>query len=166
MPKLPGSHKSKSRPGLGADPSKPGSVQMKRVREAAPKADSDRASDDADIEAPSTDGDVRREAAWGREATTSTHRRKERSVRPPVVIDDVGAAAMKIARTRRPGAPKLVASRGTIAKAPIDTRAAFVLSLVDGRNSVDAIIDMSGMVEDEAKGILARLARLGLIELP
>lgn len=87
--------------------------------------------------------------------------------RPPVTVDDVGAAAVKLARTtRRESAPKLVASRAMIAKAPIDTRAAFVLSLVDGRNSINAIVDMSGMVEDEVKAILERLARLGLISLP
>lgn len=87
--------------------------------------------------------------------------------RPPVTVDEVGATALKIARsTRREGAPKLIASRAIVAKAPIDTRSAFVLSLVDGRNTVDAIVDMAGMPADEVKTILERLARLGLIELP
>ena len=82
-------------------------------------------------------------------------------------VDDVGAAAVKLARTtRRESAPKLLASRAVIAKAPIDTRAAFVLSLVDGRNTATAIVDMSGMLEDEVRAILERLARLGLISLP
>lgn len=90
-----------------------------------------------------------------------------RSLRPPVTVDEVGATALKIARsTRREGAPKLVASRAIVARAPIDTRSAFVLSLVDGRNTVDAIVDMAGMPADEVKAILGRLARLGLIELP
>lgn len=84
-----------------------------------------------------------------------------------MTVDEVGVAAVKLARTsRRETAPKLLASRALIAKAPIDTRAAFVLSLVDGRNTVDAIVDMSGMVEGEVKAILARLSRLGLIALP
>lgn len=87
--------------------------------------------------------------------------------RPPVTVDEVGATALKIARsTRREGAPKLIASRAIVARAPIDTRSAFVLSLVDGRNTVDAIVDMAGMPADEVKTILERLARLGLIELP
>lgn len=82
-------------------------------------------------------------------------------------VDEVGAAAVKLARTtRRESAPQLVASRATIAKAPIDSRSAFVLSLVDGRNTVSAILDMSGMPADEVNAILARLARLGLISLP
>jgi hypothetical protein len=107
---------------------------------------------------------ARRTASWEPEAPTGT-RRKDRSLRPPVTVDEVGVAAVKIARTRREGAPKLIASRGVVAKAPIDTRAAFVLSLVDGRNTESAIVDMSGMLEDEAKAILERLARLGLISL-
>jgi hypothetical protein len=104
--------------------------------------------------------------SWPVEAPTGT-RRKERSHRPPVTVDDVGPAAVKIANTtRRESAPKVIASRATIAKAPIDTRTAFVLSLVDARNTVEAIIDMSGMRADEVNTILARLARLGLITLP
>jgi hypothetical protein len=100
------------------------------------------------------------------EPATGT-RRKERSGRPPVTVDEVGPTAVKLARTtRRDSAPKPIGSRAMVAKAPIDTRAAFVLSLVDGRNTTDAIIDMSGMVEEEVKPILERLARLGLISLP
>ena len=110
---------------------------------------------------------ARRTASWEPEAPTGTRVRRERSNRPPVTVDDVGAAAVKLARTtRRDSAPKLLASRAVIAKAPIDTRAAFVLSLVDGRNTASAIVDMSGMLEDEVKAILERLARLGLISLP
>lgn len=111
--------------------------------------------------------------SWGPdEPLTHTRRRPSsspptRSGRPPVTVDEVGTAAVKLARTgRRESAPRLVASRSVVAKAPIDTRSAFVLSLVDGRNSYDAIIDMAGMPEDEVKAILERLARLGLIALP
>ncbi len=87
--------------------------------------------------------------------------------RPPVSVDEVGAAAVKLARTgRHEIAPRVAASRQRISKAPIDTRAAFVLALVDDRNTIDAIIDMSGMVEDEVRAILERLIRLGLISLP
>lgn len=110
---------------------------------------------------------ARRTASWEPEAPTGTRVKRERSNRPPVTVDDVGTAAVKLARTtRRESAPKLLASRAVIARAPIDTRAAFVLSLVDGRNTAAAIVDMSGMIEDEVKAILERLARLGLISLP
>jgi hypothetical protein len=133
-----------------------------------PKRDSIRREEDPAADATTTRSDrpERRTASWESEPPTGTRRREERSARNPVTIDDVGAAAVKIARARRETAPKLIATRMMIANAPIDTRSAFVLSLVDGRNSVDAIVDMSGMVADEVKSILARLARLGLITLP
>jgi hypothetical protein len=107
--------------------------------------------------------------AWGTEQPTGMHPKvpAKPAARPAVTVDEVGTAAVKLARSsRRESAPRLVASRAVIAKAPIDTRAAFVLSLVDGRNTVDALVDMSGMPEDEVKAILSRLARLGLIALP
>ncbi len=88
---------------------------------------------------------------------------RTRVSRSPVTVDDVGPLAVKLARGLRESAPKLVASRTMIARAPLDTRAAFVLSLVDGRNSTTAIVDMAGMPEEEVKAILDRLARLGLI---
>jgi hypothetical protein len=190
MPKPP-SNKTRTQPGLGSNTGLPrmDSSEMKRVRDSfredsAPTSsppprrsirDSVRREEDADpapipsdrpgLRDPADRSPSRRAASWEPEAQTGT-RRKQRSGRPPVTVDEVGATAVKIARTTRQTAPKLVASRGIIAKAPIDTRAAFVLSLVDGRNTVDAIIDMSGMLEDEVKTILGRLARLGLISLP
>jgi len=106
--------------------------------------------------------------AWSAEATTGTRRRDgEPSGRPPVKVDKVGAAAVKLARSgvRESGAPKVIASRAIISQAPIDARAAFVLSLVDGRNTVETLLDVAGMPEDEVRAILERLARLGLISL-
>ncbi len=184
MPKPPPSNKTKTQPGLGSSNGLPrlDSTELRRVRAsfrpdpAAPDStpeprrvrDSIRREEDPEP-TPTVRSDrpsARRTASWAPEATTGT-RRRERTSRPPVTVDEVGVAAVKLARTsRRETAPKLLASRALIAKAPIDTRAAFVLSLVDGRNTVDAIVDMSGMVEGEVKAILARLSRLGLIALP
>lgn len=107
----------------------------------------------------------RRTVSWRPEPTTGTRRKRES--RPPVTVDDVGPVAVKLARsTRRQTAPKLLASKDEIAKAPLDARAAFVLSLVDGHNALDAVVDMAGMPETEVRDLLARLARLGLISLP
>ncbi len=190
MPKPP-SNKTKTQPGLGSSSGLPrmDSAEMKRVRdslrreEAAPIStpaprrirDSVRREEEPEpmpspgpgATAPRSDRPAARTTtSWEPEATTGT-RRRQRSNRPPVTVDEVGAAAVKLARTtRRETAPKVLASRALIAKAPIDTRAAFVLSLVDGRNTVDAIIDMAGMPEDEVRAILERVARLGLISLP
>ncbi len=98
--------------------------------------------------------------SWGVEPSTGS-RPKAR----PHLTDKVGDTAVRIARTTHQGAPKLLASSTTIAAAPIDSRAAFLLSLVDGRNNEGTIVDMSGMPEEEVHAILARLARLGLIAL-
>jgi len=182
MPKPPTN--KKTQPGLGSSNGLPrlDSAEMRRVRDSfrrddpAPEStsspkrvrDTVRREEDPDP-TPAIRSDrpsARRTASWEPEAPTGT-RRRERSSRPPVTVDEVGVTAVKLARgTRRESAPKLLASRAVIAKAPIDTRAAFVLSLVDGRNTVDAIVDMSGMLEDEVKAILDRLARLGLISRP
>jgi hypothetical protein len=100
----------------------------------------------------------------GWEAEAATGLRAKNTPRPPVKVDQVGAAAVRLAGSgRRDDAPRVLASRAVISQAPIDARAAFVLSLVDGKNTVDALIDMSGMPDEEVKAILARLTRLGLI---
>lgn len=177
-------NKSKTNPGLGEDSGIPrlDSTEMKRVRdqfqlERAPtirpptrRPSVRREEDETPDLTPRSETPLAGERppksgrSWKPEAPTGTRRR--RTSRPPVSVDDVGAAAVKIARTRRESAPKLVATRSIISRAPIDTRAAFILSLIDGRNSTAAIVDMSGMPEAEVKGILERLARLGLITLP
>lgn len=128
--------------------------------------DSVRREDPDDVPpAPSSRG------RFATEAPTGTRRKEDDAKgsggRAAVTVDKVGAAAVKLARTtRRDTAPKLVASRAIIAKAPIDTRSAFVLSLVDGQNTVESLLDMAGMPEAEVRAILDRLARLGLISLP
>jgi hypothetical protein len=48
---------------------------------------------------------------------------------------------------------------------PIDPRAAFLVSLVDGQCSVETIADVAGMPAFEAAEIFAMLAQLGAIEL-
>src|SRR5690349_19057274 len=59
-------------------------------------------------------------------------RRAEKSPRPaPVTVDKVGDGAVKLARGARKNAPHRVTSKVAIEKAPLDTRSAFLLSLVD-----------------------------------
>ena len=50
---------------------------------------------------------------------------------------------------------------------PLDARAAYLLSLVDGTCTVETILDICvpELERDEALGILARLVQLGAIEL-
>jgi hypothetical protein len=61
--------------------------------------------------------------------------------------------------------PWLLATYEQIRAMSLDARDAFVLSLIDGRWTVEALIDLAALPEDELLAILLRLARLGVIEL-
>ena len=61
--------------------------------------------------------------------------------------------------------PWLIATHDYVVHLPLDSRAGFVLSLIDGRCTVEMILDMAGMPEDEAIAILDSLRELGVIEL-
>jgi hypothetical protein len=61
--------------------------------------------------------------------------------------------------------PWLVVPHDTLVSLPLDSRSAFILSLVDGRCTVEMILDMSGMNEDETMDLLQKLMRLGVLEL-
>jgi hypothetical protein len=92
--------------------------------------------------------------------------RRPRTSRPPVRVDDVGDVAVAIAsRASLTFAPRLLKSRNELTHAPIDPRDAFVLSLIDGKSNVAAIVDISGMASVEIAGILQRLAGLGIVAL-
>jgi hypothetical protein len=69
---------------------------------------------------------------------------------------------------RRPSpysVPWLVVTYEALRAMRLDNRDAFVLSLIDGRATVETIVDMAGMPEDETVGILGRLLHVGAIEL-
>ena len=61
--------------------------------------------------------------------------------------------------------PWLIMTLDQVKTMPLDSRAGLVLSLVDGRSTIEMILDVSGIREDEAIGILARMLELGVIEL-
>ena len=63
-------------------------------------------------------------------------------------------------------APRLLKTRAELAAAPIDHRDAFVLSLLDGKTSVQGVVDLAAMPDGEVLGILERLAKLGIVHLP
>jgi hypothetical protein len=93
--------------------------------------------------------------------------RRRRTSRPPVRVDDVGDVAVAIASKAMPSfAPKLLKDRAELTSAPIDHRDAFVMSLIDGKLSSDAIVDISGMPRDHVMEILKRLVQLGIVALP
>lgn len=74
-----------------------------------------------------------------------------------------------IAQVREPiprdAVPWVIVPFTRLRELALDHRAGFVLSLVDGRTSVEAIVDMAGMKEQEALAILERLLEDGVLEL-
>lgn len=63
--------------------------------------------------------------------------------------------------------PRVQCSVDDLKAFPLDSRDGFVVSLVDGRSSVTTILDAAAasLDEGEVMEILARLVRLGVIEL-
>jgi hypothetical protein len=61
--------------------------------------------------------------------------------------------------------PWLIMTLDQVRLMPLDSRAGRVLSLIDGRSTTEMILDMSGIQEDEAVAILARMLELGVIEI-
>ena len=61
--------------------------------------------------------------------------------------------------------PQLTMSADGLRLLALDSRAAYLLSLVDGECTLGTILDVCDMDHDEALGILTRLAVLGAIEL-
>ncbi len=61
--------------------------------------------------------------------------------------------------------PWLMVTLDELRELPIDPRAAYLVSLVDGQCSVEMIADVAGMPRAEVAGVFAMLARLGAVEL-
>ena len=61
--------------------------------------------------------------------------------------------------------PWLVKTHDELRDLPLDPREGFVLSLVDGRFTVEMILDVCGMPEDEVIDVLRKLVDVGAIEL-
>jgi hypothetical protein len=61
--------------------------------------------------------------------------------------------------------PWLVMTYEDLRGLPLDHRAGFILSRVDGRCTVEMIVDMASLPPDDTMEILRRLVELGAIEL-
>jgi hypothetical protein len=96
----------------------------------------------------------------GRAKSKSTLRRHGSS--PSAVdTDDLAVAVARPTPSSRPRA-----ARGSdVAKAPLDPREAFVLSLVDGSMTASEIADISGMSQADIMKILQKLIALRLVTL-
>jgi hypothetical protein len=61
--------------------------------------------------------------------------------------------------------PRMLVGAADVAKLPMDPRAAFLLGSVDGTHSVEEILDICAMPEEEALDLLEKLAAMGVIAL-
>jgi hypothetical protein len=61
--------------------------------------------------------------------------------------------------------PWLVVTFEDLRRLPLDARAGFVVSRIDGRSSVEMLLDLCALPEGETLDIVAELVRLGAIEL-
>jgi hypothetical protein len=84
----------------------------------------------------------------------------------PTLGDDLPGPQSDVRQLLPPSAvPVLAITREGLRLLPIDSGAAYLLSLVDGTCTLETILDVCEMDRDEALGILARLLRLGAIVL-
>lgn len=83
------------------------------------------------------------------------------------VSDDDLAGSTREARPPVPllTVPWLAVTLEGLRSLPLDSRAAYVLSLVDGQCPVEVILDICDMDRDEVLAILAHLLELGAIQL-
>jgi hypothetical protein len=68
------------------------------------------------------------------------------------------------ARSMDGGMPVVVMTGDSLKRLPLDHRAGFILSLLDGSLDLDTIIDLCGMDRDEALGIVRDLFESGVVE--
>jgi hypothetical protein len=119
-----------------------------------------------DLAAPASQAPASQAPASQPAPSSERSSRRPRGSRRPVRVDDFGEAALAIAeKAVRASAPKIVSTRQELGAAPLDHRDAFVLSLIDGTTSVQALIDLAGMPEQDFNAILERLVRLGIVSL-
>jgi len=99
-------------------------------------------------------------------APVTDTKRRTLSNREPVAVDHVGKAggASAVGVAGR-AVPKIVRSKDEIAAAPIDHRAGFLLAHIDGVTTVQGLIDIAGMGEEDVHAILERLRRLGIVQI-
>ncbi len=87
----------------------------------------------------------------------------ERRKREAVRVDEVHSKRITI-RGAAESRPRVVDTK-RIARAPLESRDAFVIQLIDGTMTMSELSDASGIPEGELEGIVARLIRLGIVAM-
>lgn len=82
---------------------------------------------------------------------------------PAVGLDVDPKSGVFTHRLRVESVPRLVLSAAEVRALPLDHRAGFIMWLIDGRSSVEDVLDGCAMPMDEAIAILRALAAMGVI---
>jgi hypothetical protein len=77
------------------------------------------------------------------------------------IFDDVCSGTML--RVGYGRVPRVAVTRADLEACALDHREGFILSLLDGTSSVEAILDVAGMPEGEALLVLGELYELGIV---
>ena len=92
-------------------------------------------------------------------------------------LDPVRSEVERIADDRQPasgvvrrreglaGVPRLAVSTAKLMTMPLDHRAGFIISFIDGTYSIQMILDACAMTRDEALAILGDLVAKGVVEI-
>lgn len=96
---------------------------------------------------------------------SSSNKRGQRASREPLRVDAVGSTKMIAPHAAALSSKPRLVDRQRVSEAPLSTREAFVLALVDGGLTVRDLVDAASMPEREVSAILARLVNLGLVSL-
>jgi hypothetical protein len=91
------------------------------------------------------------------ETTPSATRLATRPRWGPVLTNEAWARSME-------GLPAVVMTYDELKRLPLDHRAGFVMSLMDGSLDLDTVIDLCGMDRDEALGIIRNLFESCVVE--
>jgi hypothetical protein len=85
-----------------------------------------------------------------------------------VAIDELGDSAVRAARKCPPrnAAPRCIASASDVRAAPLDQKAMFLMSHIDGTLDEDGLVDATGFEKKVVRAILEELILLGLVALP
>lgn len=62
------------------------------------------------------------------------------------------------------GSPRVTMSPNALKRLPLDHRAGFVISLMDGTLDLDTLVELSGMSRDDALGLVRNLYDSGIVE--
>ena len=102
-----------------------------------------------------------------REPDTGTRRKTLGAIRASIREDIVPASVRGLNALDLAGraVPRIVKTKAEVAAAPIDHRAGFLLAHIDGTTSVQGLVDIAGMPENEVHEVLDRLKRLGIVQI-